>query len=97
MSEITTPYRITLFKKKLRDIIGAHWLRFYYSKGRCHLCIMASDLGDKNTQLVIKRLKKGRIEFELDDWGDYSKMFGSGIRSICIPIDQEALPESRRE
>jgi hypothetical protein len=87
-------YRVNLFKKKLREIIGAPWLRFYWSKGRCHLCIEAHDFVHEDITEVIRDLKNAAIEFKLIPWGS---IFGNTLRLISIPIDQEALPERTKK
>lgn len=87
-------YRVNLFKKKLREIIGAPWLRFYWSKGKCHLCIRVTDF--KNYREVgpdlMQILKSARIDFKTDYW---PSILGGALRGINIPIDQEALPERK--
>jgi hypothetical protein len=89
---MNTDYRVTLFKKKLREIIGAPWLRFYWSKGRCNLCIEVHDFMTEDVPSVIQDLKNSRIDFKLVTWGS---VFGDTLRNISIPIDQEALPDLR--
>lgn len=87
-------YRVTLFKRKLREILGAGWVRFYYSKGRCHLCIMSDHIGEENCEAAIRILKRNRIEFKVQRYEFWP--LEPRIRAISIPIDQEALPERRR-
>lgn len=88
-------YRVSLFKKKLRNIIGAPWLRFYFSKGKCHLCFKAWDLGyehsEENVRIAMADLTLAGVEFKTD-----KRLFGDGIWSVNIPIDQEQLPERKR-
>lgn len=87
-------YRITLFKKKLREIIGCDWVRFYNSKGKCHLCITSIHFGQDNIALAAEYLRQGGIEFKVTR-GLFSEEDGR-IWSLNIPIDQEALPERSR-
>ncbi len=81
-------YRVILFKKKLRNLIGAPWLRFYSSIGRCHICIMANDFKVQDFPQVMTLLKREGIDFKKQLWWDEEKVY-----SLNIPIDQEALPE----
>lgn len=89
-------YRVSLFKKKLRaelpDIGG---LRFYRSKGRCHLVIDTwryYGCEDELGRYVSERFKRAGIEFKEDrhSWGTQK------LHAICIPIDQAALPERKQ-
>lgn len=98
-------YRITLFKKKIRETLPEmKRLRFERSIGRCHLIINLSwryqrkhveEIG----QFVMGRLKERQIDFkEVRDkygiWaGDADPL---PLDCISIPIDQAALPERKR-
>jgi hypothetical protein len=87
-------YRVNLFKKKLRaELPEVDGLRFYRSKGRCHLILVAIRYNDPEgfTQYVSDRLKRAGISFSENKWWD-----GVRTHSLSIPIDQEALPERRR-
>lgn len=84
--------RITLFKKKIRESLGTPWLRFYTSIGGCHICILCRDFRREDVPQVINRLKSSKVDFFTDSWG----WDENSIRSINIPIDQDALPESKR-
>ena len=93
-------YRVTLFKKELRKIIGAPWTRFYFSKGKCHLCIEGYSFGQNNLKIAIDRLRQGKIDHKVErdifgmeqDKPEHERR----IWSVSIPIDQEALPERKR-
>lgn len=89
-------YRVKLFKKKLREIFNADWVRFYWSKDRSHLCLTDWHHGKENLILMRQDLKKAGIEFEdkYDSFG-IQEMFGKEpeLDGLSIPIDQEALPE----
>jgi hypothetical protein len=97
---VISEYRVTLFKRKIREIIGADWIRFYYSKGKCHLCIGYPYLDGDNATVFVNRLSSARIEHKVnrDIYGLYRDLpyLERPIGSISIPIDQEALPELRR-
>lgn len=89
---VSLKYRTTLFKRKLREIIGAPWLRFRSAKGPGHMIIWLGDFMDKDRDKVAPLLKSARIEFEakcLFDWDDPKRP-----TYLTIPIDQEALPET---
>lgn len=87
-------YRTTLFKRRLREVIGAPWLRFYFSKGKCHLCVEAHDFKKEDVPRVIQSLKRSGIDFNLSHWPE---ILGGKIWTINIPIDQAALPERKRK
>lgn len=93
-------YRVTLFKKELRTILGADWIIFYNSTGRQHLCITRYQVGDKNVGIIPNILSMARIEHSIvrDQFGFYRDEPERlrPIDQIIIPIDQEALPERKR-
>lgn len=87
-------YHAIKFKKQLKEILGADWLRFYWSSGKTHLCLKKWDIGEKNIPIAISILQENGIDFVLQKWG---VPFDSGdIHSINIPIDQEAFPQPKR-
>lgn len=87
-------YRVNLFKKKIRaELPEVGGLRFYRSRGRCHLVISAIRYNDTEAfgLYVSDQLKRARIEFSENKWWD-----GERTLSFSIPIDQELLPERKR-
>lgn len=97
-----SPYRIVLFKRKLREIVDIPWLRFYWSKGRQHLVIEMWSINEECHAELVARLRRARIDLKLN-----RSPFGieldpelpedkRRIWSISIPIDQDALPEGKR-
>lgn len=96
-------YRVGLFKKELRNILGAPWVRFYWSKDRQHLCLTRWHMGDENIEITEMLLKRDRIDIKVfrDSYGLH-RAFGNPkkipeIDSISIPIDQDALPERKMQ
>lgn len=93
-------YRVTLFKKKLRSILGADWVRFYNSKGMCHLVIHRNEFAEDGIKGVPPILARARIDYKINRiplgiWADLPEV-ERPIFSISIPIDQAALPERAR-
>jgi hypothetical protein len=93
---VVDAYRTTLFKRHIRKQLGAPWLRFYFSIGKCHLCIEVRDFMPEDRPLVLQDLKRAGIDFNVSRWSEMSSFFGDEIRTINIPIDQAALPERKR-
>ena len=97
-------YRVNLFKRKLREILGLQNVRFYWSVGKCHLipdldCFVAWHKDTKFISDMMHRLKREGIEFVvLRDRFGIQKRFGHEpqIDALLIPIDQPALPERKR-
>lgn len=90
-------YRVNLFKKELRRILGAPWLRFYFSKDGCHICLEKRDIGEENVETMVQILKRNCIDFKVCRWSETTDFFGDIVRSINIPIDQEGLPERKQK
>lgn len=91
-------YRVNLFKKKLREIFKADWVRFYWSKDREHLCLSGWHYGKANLLVMRILLRKAGIDFtEIYDSTGVAKMYGQEPELDCvlIPIDQDALPERK--
>jgi hypothetical protein len=90
-------YRVSLFKKKIRiELPEVGGLRLYRSKGRCHLVInMWRYYGNEDEvgRYISSQFKRSGIEFKEDrySWGTQK------LHSICVPIDQAALPERKRD
>jgi hypothetical protein len=98
-------YRVTLFKKKIRQVLpNMPNIRFNRSKGRCHLIIHISSRYRKEHceeigAYVIANLNKHGIEAkEKRDSFGLARRFGyePSLDYITIPIDQAALPERKR-
>lgn len=92
-------YRVTLFKKNLREIMGTPWMRFYNSIDRSHLVI---DQGVRREDFpaIIEDLRRAGIVHivKRNPYGLYDDRPESEqpIWYISVPIDQEALPERKR-
>lgn len=84
--------RVYLFKRNLRQIIGAPWLRFEWSVGRTALIVNLFRFYREDRAGVIRRLRSAGIEFQemrmCESWPP---------TYLSIPIDQEALPEGGRK
>lgn len=101
-------YRVTLFKHKMREILSLmERVRFCRSKDRSHLVIEISwryprESTEKIGAYIMEQLKANGIEFRevRDKYGIYKNHGYKGwtppLDCICVPIDQEALPERRR-
>lgn len=70
-ARMTDLYRVGLFKKELRNILGAPWVRFYWSKDRQHLCLTGWHMGDENIEIAERLLKRARIDITVfrDEYG----------------------------
>lgn len=92
-------YRVVLFKKKLRDIMGTPWLRFYNSIDRSHL-VVDHRIRREDFPEVIEDLRRAGIDHivKRNPYGLYSDRpeHEQPIWYVSIPIDQEALPERHR-
>lgn len=87
-------YRVSLFKKKLRETLPAmSGIRFGRSKGRCHLILDIRwryySISEKVFEYALAQLKNAGIQAEAKAMFDW----GSKMDYIAIPIDQAALPE----
>lgn len=97
-------YRVTLFKKKLRAILGQmKGIRFGRSNGRCHLILDVSWRYFSNRDVVSKyvfnTLKHHGISFvpKTMRWNESETVdAGFPVDYFSIPIDQDALPERKR-
>lgn len=85
-------YRVLLFKKKIRSLVRVPWLRFYWSKDKSHMCILARDFKSEDFESVTNSMRQNKIDFKMSFW----ELFGESIPySMDIPVDQEALPERK--
>lgn len=98
-------YRVTLFKQKIRaSIPGGSSIRFDSSRDGSHLHIklFMRYYGKQNevAALISKHLQRKRIDHKIVkdpfnlywDWPENEKP----AFSVSIPVDQEALPERKR-
>jgi hypothetical protein len=92
---VVDEYRVNLFKKKLREILEAPWVRFYWSIGGGHLCIDAYQVGPLGLENAAELLKRAGIEFRTTR--RYSRLLENQFDGISIPVDQAALPERKRQ
>lgn len=94
-------YRVTLFKKKIRELFPEiKGLRFERSRGRCHLILPIRwryyKYADEIFDLILRRFKEHQIEAEPKQMFTFRDVRPKWDY-ITIPIDQEALPERKRK
>lgn len=102
-------YRVSLFKKKIRDLVPKwNWIRFVRSNGRCSLIIEISrhfyprSESAEVANLVMGRLRENGIEFKPYPCPLHELLYPGipkedvPVSYVSIPIDQAALPERKR-